>query len=354
MLSNSRILIISCSSGLGHIRAGEALRTYLTQNSPHTVTDHYDAADYGGIFLKTAISRTYDAMVTYYPPLFGELYKAADTKTGSSILKKTAPLFRYSSRPLLKAIEKFAPDRIITTHFIVPYLLEHATLNCPLDIVVTDYRVNRIWLGPGIRHVFVPTSSIAETLRTEHPSVIVSGIPIDPAFYTLPRHHLDHLFSPSTPTVLVLSGGKGYTDTCTIVSELLMQAGTYAVLAVAGNNRRLQKKLETLSSNRHPYHVLGFTHDMAELMKLSDCIVTKPGGLSISEALYLQKPLVLYPGLPGPELYNAAFITEEGYGVAGANPPELARLALRVLTKQIPLTTFSQTTSAQEIILRAV
>lgn len=350
MKTISKTLILSCSTGLGHVRAGEALLSYFKENFPTASAAHFNITDYGDFFLKTSTSTAYNALITYYPPLFARLFRFTDTPRGRSVVKKAIPVLHHSMRKLIAAIRAFAPDRIITTHFLVPYLLEKEHFSCPIDVVVTDYYANLIWIGPGIRHLFVPTSEVARELTNLHPSIIVSGIPLHPSFYHEEKPLHNDLFTAKTPTILVLAGGNGYLNTASITRKLLIQKGPYAVIAIAGTNQKLATTLQSLKSSEHSYHALGFTPDIAELMRRSACVITKPGGLTVSEALQLKKPLVLAHPIPGQEEYNARFVLNQKYGVSAEDPADIARLARDIIAKEIVLTQAPTMPIPQEII----
>jgi processive 1,2-diacylglycerol beta-glucosyltransferase len=321
MSHSQKILILSCSAGLGHVQAGKALFAYYQQHYPHYDVQHHNIADDSGTFFKTVISTNYDITITHFPRFFGFVFRGTDTQFGCRIASFLTRFLTQSTRHLIKRITNFKPDRIIATHFLIPYLLQKTTLDCPLDMVVTDYYTNLIWLGPGIRNLFVPDTTTRERLSALHQTSTMSGIPIHPSFY-------QNFAEPSsqTPTVLVLAGGNGHTNTVPIVKELLQNTGTYRVIAVAGKNNTLYTELKKLSSAHHSYTAFEFTDAMAALMSSASCIITKPGGLTITEALWLKKPLILTPPSPGQETYNADFITRHGYGILATDDHHVAEL----------------------------
>lgn len=345
-----KILILSCSAGLGHVRAGEALKVYAEQNFSKHLVIHHNISTLEKTFFRTAISSTYDQLITRAPKIFGAIYRFTDTDFGCSVAKTSMVLLRNSSRQLHNLINTLQPDRIIATHFLIPYLLENYTSLCPIDVVVTDYYTNKIWLGPNIRTLYVPTQETFDQLHSKHPNSVVSGIPLDPSFYaTRPTPPTD----PATKkqSILILSGGKGYINTVDITKKILASVKNTTVVAVAGTNKELLRELRAITNTgSNDYQPEGFSHNMAGLMANATCIVTKPGGLTVSEALYLKKPLILLPPSPGQEQYNERFVLEHNYGISAKNTDTTTEQLSQVLLGKILLTTPPTTPIPQTII----
>jgi processive 1,2-diacylglycerol beta-glucosyltransferase len=153
--------------------------------------------------------------------------------------------------------------------------------------------------------------------------VIVTGIPIsarfsqpiDPAGVRKRYGLRDDL-----PILLVLGGGFGMGPVAEILAELDKVEHAFQTLVVAGKNEELRREL-AVQNRRHPTHVLGFVTNMQELMAVSDLIISKPGGLTTSEALAMGKPLFILNPIPGQEAANSDFLLEHG-AAAKANRVE--------------------------------
>ena len=116
------------------------------------------------------------------------------------------------------------------------------------------------------------------------------------------------------PVLLVLGGGFGMGPVAEILAELDKVPGQFQTLVVTGRNEELRRKLAT-QTRKHPTHVLGYSTNMHELMAVADLIITKPGGLTTSEALALGKPLFILNPIPGQEAANSDFLLERGAAV---------------------------------------
>src|SRR5439155_14460809 len=111
--------------------------------------------------------------------------------------------------------------------------------------------------------------------------------------------------------LLVLSGGFGMGPVGTIVAQLDRAEREFQVVVVTGRNEVMRRELAA-ADRRHPTHVLGFADNMHELMAVSDLVISKPGGLTSSEALAMGKPLFILNPIPGQEAANSDFLLERG------------------------------------------
>jgi processive 1,2-diacylglycerol beta-glucosyltransferase len=144
--------------------------------------------------------------------------------------------------------------------------------------------------------------------------IVPTGIPIAAKFLAKPdpkavRKHYG--LRDDQPVLLVLGGGFGMGPVAEILAELDKVPGQFQTLVVAGRNEKLRAKLAT-QDRKHPTHVLGFAKNMHELMGVADLIITKPGGLTSSEALALGRPLFILNPIPGQEAANSDFLLEHG------------------------------------------
>ena len=124
------------------------------------------------------------------------------------------------------------------------------------------------------------------------------------------------------PVLLVLSGGFGMGPVGKILGELDKVSHEFQTLAVCGRNEELRRELAS-QDRKHPTHVLGFASNMHELMAVADLIITKPGGLTSSEALAMGKPLLILDPIPGQEAANSDFLLEHGAAVKVNRPEDL-------------------------------
>jgi processive 1,2-diacylglycerol beta-glucosyltransferase len=185
--------------------------------------------------------------------------------------------------------------------------------------VVTDFEAHALWMEPGVDLYCVAAEETKARLvaRGALPeNVVVTGIPIGAKFL----HAVDTQtvrkrmgLRDDLPILLVLGGGFGMGPVAQIMSELNKFEKSVQVIVVCGRNQDLRREL-AVQEKRHPTHVLGFVINMQELMALADLVITKPGGLTSSEALAMGKPLFMLNPIPGQEAANSDFLL--GHGAA--------------------------------------
>jgi len=168
------------------------------------------------------------------------------------------------------------------------------------------------------------------------------GMPIDPAF-TMPvatprsvrRAALD--LQTNLPVVLVMGGGEGAGGLTQAVLALANERLHAQLLVVTGRNHRLYARLRRLEPHfQTPTRIVGFVHNMPELMHAADIVVTKAGPGTICEALACGVPLVLTGAIPGQEQANLTFVVEQGVGVLASSPRQLATHIRQLIDRASP------------------
>jgi processive 1,2-diacylglycerol beta-glucosyltransferase len=148
-------------------------------------------------------------------------------------------------------------------------------------------------------------------------NVVVTGIPIAAKFSAKPDARVVRKalgLRDDLPTLLVLSGGFGMGPVGKILGQLDEVAREFQTVVVCGRNEELRRDLAA-QDRQHPTRVLGFASNMHELMAVADLVITKPGGLTSSEALAMGKPLLILDPIPGQETANSDFLLERGAAV---------------------------------------
>ncbi|MBX7185837.1 MAG: glycosyltransferase [Vicinamibacteria bacterium] len=203
---------------------------------------------------------------------------------------------------------------------------------------MTDYDVHRFWHCPGIDRYFVARAENVEVLaRLGEPreAIRVTGIPIHPSLAApvdLEALRAKHGVSRARPLVLVLSGGFGVGPVAELSESLALAVESAQIVVVAGRNEALKARVaKATSSFGERVRVIGFTTEMREWMALASLIVTKPGGLTSSEALACGVPMVITFPIPGQETRNATMLYEEGAAISGENPATVGWRVARLL-----------------------
>ena len=327
-----RILIATVTAGAGHNAAAAALDETWRALRPDDVVDRVDLSKYFSRLHKKIYVDGYVQFVEHAPELWGMFFSKTDNPTFVRRLNKWARAFPSPSRKKFeKHLRDFQPDAVLCTHFLPNELLgmlRKKEKGFPpfIGTVVTDFEAHALWMDASVDMYCVAADEtkarlVARGVAAE--SIVVTGIPISTKFSSKPDAKAvrkAYGLRDDLPTLLVLGGGFGMGPVAEILSELNNAPGQFQTLVVAGRNEKLRSKLAT-QDHKHPTHVLGFSSNMHELMAIADLIITKPGGLTTSEALAMGKPLFILNPIPGQEAANSDFLLERG-AAAKANRVE--------------------------------
>jgi len=332
-------LILSCSGGVGHIRAAEALHRTAPLTGLPIRTEHHDVLDFTSKVFKRLYSESYFQMVNRAPELWGYLYQQSEkkpyNKTGFIKLFDQWNYHRY-----FQTIRAFNPDAIICTHFL-PYISLSSTLRkknitAPVFAVTTDFDVHQLWIDSIIDRYFVFHEESAWQLHSKqvpNEKIKVSGIPVMPEFQIkkkprIARRELGidiHRF-----TVMVLSGGLGIGRVNDIVEQTVktlstFQNQTFNLLVVCGKNEKARNELQSMHvpENIH-LTIFGFVNNIDIIMDASDILISKAGGLTSSEAMAKSVPMLIVDPIPGQESRNSDMIIEHGAGWKAMNIANLS------------------------------
>ena len=322
-----RILIFSASTGGGHKRAAAALEAKIKSLSPETEVKVVDAMKAIGKVYDKTVCNGYHFMATKIPKVYGECYKITDRKT--LVYKAVMKSNTLMSDKLLDTINEYAPDAIIICHPFVTTMISRLRRKGKTDVkaisLITDYDAHRTYIVPHIDAYVLAEPHMAKKLIEEYgvdkDIIYPFGIPIFDRF-TEPfskedickREGLD----PNVPTVLLMAGSFGVTGVLNFYKQLAEKAENIQFIVITGRNKRLYSHLEELVEEmgmQDRTKLLYFIDNVEDYMHVSDIIVTKPGGLTVTESLACSLPLAIYSAFPGQERCNADFLTDEGVAV---------------------------------------
>lgn len=340
-----RLLLISVTAGAGHKRAADALEKQVHIDYPDIVVEHIDFTDYISFPTKAAFFDSYELMVRNAPTIWGLLYKSTDNEYNRKLLDISTSIFHtFETKKFIQKIKDFKPDHIVSTHFTPSDTIDRCSddeiKRIPQSLVLTDYWPHELWVTGENHTYFVATKETKDKLHEKgipKKNIHVSGIPIDPIFYEkkskkqlLKKYNIP----TNVPCILVLSGGGGSIAIDTIIHKIFTMQSPVAVIAIAGNNKRLKKRLEDTQTPKHvTYKSIGWTDRIDEYMRMADLVITKPGGITTSECVALGKPMLLISPIPGQEEANALYIEKNNYGRIMQSDKGLLELIGLLLTK---------------------
>ena len=318
------ILIATATSGAGHLQAAAALEEAWRAFQPQSMVERLDVLDFTPRLYRTLYAQGYLKMVEHTPELWGLFFDRTDKPAlTQKLMRFRHGLGRVTAAKFTQHVERFQPDAVICTHFMPLEVLggikgRRADARKPfITCVVTDFEAHALWMEPTVDLYCVAAEETKGRLVARGAaadSVAVTGIPVAGKF-TRPvpvratRRALglrDDLF-----TLLVLGSALGAGPVVEILTELNQLKAPMQLLVVCGRNEELRRTAATLE-RLHPTHLFGFVTNMHELMAVADLVLTKPGGVTSSEALALGKPLFIFNPIPGQEAANTDFLLEHG------------------------------------------
>ncbi len=320
-----RLLALSAGTGAGHNRAAEAIDACAREGFPDVASEWVDSLDYTNRVFQTLYGDSYIWMVNHSPALWGILYDAMGKKIQRPTLDRAIKTYdRLAYRKLKKHIDTFAPDAVVCTHFLPTnvVLARVRPKPPPVFVVVTDFDVHSAWINPGAAAYFVASDEVkhqVERYGIPAERVVVTGIPILPRFGVRRGRDAvlrDLKLTPKAPVVLMISGGAGMASLEEAVERVLAVPQDMHLLVVCGKNEKLKKRVETLTKGAgERARVYGFVTNVHDMMEAADLVITKAGGLTVSEALSRGAPMVIYMPIPGQEERNTDYLLERGAAV---------------------------------------
>ncbi len=318
-----RVLILTITTGHGHHAAAQSISDALTEQGVAVRTiDVYKTINKA---LSNGVNQFYLLATKYIPNLYRKAYGKLETKDRQFMLQELTNLL--IANKFDSYIDKYSPDFIVCTHVfsaqIVDELKKQGKLaNVPTIGIVTDYTLHPFWETLSfVEYINLASPLLIHTAvrrGIERSRLCSFGIPAGLKFSDK-TSRFDAAaqlgIDPNRKTVLVMGGSMGYGNMTNTISDIQKLGLDLQILAVCGHNKRQFTKL--LEANLGPdVHVFGFVKNVDLFMDAVDCVVTKPGGLTVSESIEKQLPLVLTNPIPGQEDRNLDFLLNNGIALA--------------------------------------
>ena len=284
-------------------------------------------------------------MVKTVPQMYRFIYGRAENATSAGSFRRW--LSRVAAANLRTLIERMRPSVVVCTHaFPCGVMAAYKELYdpaLPVMGIVTDFVVHPYWIYPNIDAYAVATPEMRATLVArgiELQRILVSGIPVDARFgeLTVSREEVRARLGlpPHRPLVLMMGGGLGIGPLEMMIRSARRIPQRLSAVAIVGRNQRLQRRIaERAGSLDYPLSAVGFVDNVYDYMHAADVLVTKPGGLTTSEALVAELPMVLVRPLPGQEERNTRYLVERGAAVAADSERSLVEAVRSILSDAV-------------------
>ncbi len=317
-----KCLVMSVKAGFGHHSTGQAIIDYLeSKNMECTMLDIFE---YINPLLADTISDAYLFLTKYLTDFYGKAYSALDKRDEEyDKLSPVTVVSKLVSRKLRDYIHDFNPDVIIGTHSYACLLMTHLKLKgdikCPTFGIVTDFTVHPFWESTNIDYYVTPDKLLNNQMNKKGvltDKILPFGIPIKNKFSTkIPKNDARKKLNIKNKfTILVMMGSMGFGNLTKCLEKIDSLSTDFQILCVCGNNLKSKKELDAIKWNKDVY-TYGFVDNIDVMMDASDCIITKPGGLTTSELLAKKLPAILMNPIPGQEDRNMEFLVNSGAAI---------------------------------------
>lgn len=318
-----KIMILTAATGGGHIRAANAVESYINENTKYDART-FDTFKCISSVLDKTICDGYLFLAKKTPSIFGKLYTQTNKDTPlASVVPKFSALFAYE---LLPTINEYNPDIIISTHpfstEMISYLKGKNKVLAPLICLMTDYGVHRAWISENVDAYVVASDDMVADLKTfgvDESKVYPFGIPVMNVFFEKQDRDMmmrEMHLRDDLPTILFMAGSFGVANIIGLYRGLVNMNLPMQLIVITGKNKRLYDAFEDeIQDSPIQTKLIYFTNEVEKYMHVSDLIVTKPGGLTVSEALACSLPLAVFDAIPGQEEDNANFLKTHDMGV---------------------------------------
>lgn len=355
-----KILILYAAYGGGHLSAAKSLKNYIDNNFSDVETNLVDCIKYINKILDKVTTGAYKQMAKKAPWAWKKVYFNSEK---GLLGKFSSGTNKFMARKLFHLFEEYNPDLVISTHpfatQMTSYLKKKGKVNCKLATVLTDFAPHDQWLVGNTYgdYFFVSHDGMKDSLindfNVEEKKVFTTGIPLSNKFsLNFNKQEIYDIFEldPSKKTILFFGGGEfglGKSRTVEILRALTNHLDLYQIIAISGRNPKMNEAFKTLAAelqNPTSLRIYDFIDKVPEAMQISDLVITKPGGLTVTESLASNLPILIINPIPGQEEQNAEFLVQAEVAVwlkKSDNPSEIIENLLNSTEK---LKTMSENT----------
>ncbi len=323
-MSGKNILVVTASMGSGHNKAANAVAEAIKRKYPVNKINVIDFMSTETAYFNSLVKDIYLKMLDHTPSVYEFFYKfTSDSTKGSTIQSVFAHAMKKDMRELIK---KYEADMVICTHpfpcAAASYLKQTGEINIPLITVMTDFCVHQFWLYKNIDIYFTANDLLKKEMVNQgllEERIFVTGIPVGYNFRV--DYNRDDLLTKfklekDKPVALIMGGGLGLGGVKNALCQLERLKKDIQILVITGANVALWSEMnEYAQHSKHKIFVWGYSHNIQEFMSVAKFLISKPGALTISEALTRELPMILHDPIPGPEVDNAKFVSDNGAAI---------------------------------------
>ncbi len=338
--TSMKILVLSCNTGEGHNSTAAAIKEVL--ESHHQICEQKDALLFWSKRRSASFCRQFVRIYRYFPKLFDISYRYAEKHP--ALFDSGSILNRYVTRGAKKLqhfLEQNQYDMVVCTHMISSLLVTRTqdllAKPIPACLIATDYTCSPMVSNSDMDVYFIPDGSLAsEFTRQGIPKskIVSDGIPVRKDFLVrTPKENAKRLLNISCNQkhLLMMCGSMGCGPIRKLVSEFAATLPEDVVLTViCGTNQRLYRILKRAHDNAH-IRIDGFVQNISLLMDSADLFLTKPGGISVTEAYLKELPMVFINAVAGCEDHNLHYFIDRGMAQSAGSIKGISEICISLL-----------------------
>lgn len=321
-----KILILYGAYGGGHLAAANSIANHIKENYPDIEVESIDCIEYINKYVNKLTTATYKELAKKMPWMWGMIYNNANEGLVSKVSTYSNKVMAVKLKNL---INESNPDLVISTQpfcsQMCSYLKKKRKITCEIATVMTDFHIHNQWLylPENENTFFVSNNSMKEALiekEVPEKNIHVTGIPISPRFseeYNRLEIFNELKLDPNKFTILFFAGGEfglGRKTARFVLRAMIRLLKNAQVIAISGKNTKMFNAFNNIverTNSNDRIKVIKYSKKIPELMSISNVVLTKAGGLTVSESLASHLPIVLISPIPGQEEENAEFLTDQ-------------------------------------------
>lgn len=325
-----KVLIFYASYGGGHLNAAKSIQECINKNYQDYDSELIDCMKYVNKPIEKISTAAYREMAKKAPWAWGKIYSDSQKGPLAHISSKSNQIFAIK---LLKLLREKQPDIIISTHpfgsQMCSYLKRKGKITAKIATIMTDFAPHDQWLvgSDFTDYFFVAHNKMKDYLKSKNipeEKIFVTGIPISSRFlqnYNREEILKEFNLQDNKKNILFFGGGEfglGKTRTVEIFESLVKNFDNIQIVAISGKNLKMKENFNEIVkkyNKENSVRILEYTNKVPELMSISDLVVSKPGGLTTSESLASNLPMIIINPIPGQEEENAEFLEKKGVGI---------------------------------------
>lgn len=338
-----KVLIVYATGGMGHVTAAKAAEEAFKKYHPDIEVASIDIIDFASGLYKTIFVKGYNFVSAKYPGIWGWLYRVFNKKKNQGLASWLS--IKAISKKFIPFIQELNPDFIVSTHPLPAMLISRSKddglKNILSSIVVTDFGCHSFWVDENTNYYFVATDAVKlclQNYKVNADQIVVTGIPIQGKFSeSITRAQIAKSLEISDKkfTVLIVGGQLDIESLIEILTKVSDKNEEIQFLVVAGRDKTLKEAIDKSDiGQKENVKTFGFVDNMHEMMSAADIIFSKAGGLTTSECMAKELPMIINQVIPGQEEDNLSYLTKKGAAIHSTTNDAIAKAINNLATNQ--------------------